>query len=223
MARPSRSLRQLSAEQPKKLEYQFHLALALIDSAILALDRRKYTEARPLLERSEQLLSNLVEADPEDRETQVWLVHTLYHHGRLERDENHFAKAEEDFRRALDRLRRLDREGKLEGRPAFKVRHLNALESEIAFCAAAPRIIEDPSLAVGSQLPDVAIKLLWLRAQGMADRGRPAELIATADALCAFETDDGEEQYTLARAWHRARGTWKTPNRPGIPGPSART
>ena len=80
-----------------------------------------------MLEESERLFEELVAADPEDRENQVWLVHTLYQYGRLERDEDHYAKAEHDFGRALDSLRRLDREGKLEGRPAFKYRHVKAL------------------------------------------------------------------------------------------------
>ena len=141
---------QVLDKHPKNLEYKFHLALAVIDSAIFALDRKKYTEARPLLEQSERLFEELVAADPEDRENQVWLVHTLYQYGRLERDEDHYAKAEDDFRRALDRLRRLDREGKLEGRPAFKYRHMKVLEREIAYCSAAPRILEDPTAARSS-------------------------------------------------------------------------
>ena len=159
------------ARQPKNLEYKFHLALAVIDSAIFALDRKKYTEARPLLEQSERLFEELVAADPEDRENQVWLVHTLYQYGRLERDEDHFAKAEDDFRRALDRLRRLDREGKLEGRPAFKYRHVQALEREIAYCSAAPRILEDPT-ATRSTFPYVTIKLLLLRVMRLAEQSR---------------------------------------------------
>ena len=97
-----------------------------------------------MLEQSERLFEELVAGDPEDRENQVWLVHTLYQYGRRERDEGHYAKAEDDFRRALDRLRRLDREGKLEGRPAFKYRHVKVLQGEIAYCSAAPRILEIP-------------------------------------------------------------------------------
>ena len=97
---------ELTAEQPRNLEYKSHLALALIDSAIFALDLRKSTEARPLLVRSLGLYTELVNADPEDRETQVWLIHALFQSGRLERDEEQFAKAEADFQQALDRLRK---------------------------------------------------------------------------------------------------------------------
>jgi hypothetical protein len=79
---------------------------------------------------AERLDTGLAATDPEDRETQVWLVHALLQYGRLEPDEEHFAKAEADFlRRAFDRLRRLDGEGKLEGRPAFKYRHMGAPRS----------------------------------------------------------------------------------------------
>src|SRR5262249_13368013 len=130
------------AKQPKNLEYKFHLALAEIDAAIFALDRQKYTEARPLLDKSARLFDELVSADPEDREHQVWLVHTLYQFGRLERDEEHYAKALQNFSQALDRLKRLDQEGKLEGRPAFKYRHVSVLERELAYCSSAPRILD---------------------------------------------------------------------------------
>ena len=58
-----------------------------------------------MLEQSRQLFEELVAADPEDRENQVWLVHTLYHYGRLERNEGHYDRAGEVFRDALDRLR----------------------------------------------------------------------------------------------------------------------
>ena len=113
-----------------------------------------------------------------------------------------FARAEKDCRRALDRLRQLDREGKLEGRPAFKYRHVKALEREIEFCAAAPHVLED-AIAAGSQIPYVSIKLLGLRARRLADQGRLAELVATVEALSAFQEGDGEDQYILARtlAW----------------------
>jgi tetratricopeptide (TPR) repeat protein len=185
--------------QPKNLEYKFHLALAVIDSAIFALDRQKYSDARPLLEQSERLFEELVAADPEDRENQVWLVHTLYQYGRLERDEDHYAKAEDDFRRALESLRRLDGAGKLEGRPAFKYRHVQSLEREIAYCSAAPRILENPTTA-RSTVPYVTIKLLLLRARRLAERSRIAEMTDTARKLCAFEDGDGSDQFTLARA-----------------------
>jgi tetratricopeptide (TPR) repeat protein len=191
--------REVLAKQPKNLEYKFHLALAVIDSAIFALDRQKYTEARPLLKESERLFEELVSADPEDRENQVWLVHTLYQYGRLERDEDHYAKAEDDLRRALDRLRRLDREGKLEGRPAFKYTHVKALEREIAYCSAAPRILEDPT-AARSRFTYVTIKLCLLRVKRLAEQSRFAEMADSARTLCALEEGDGDDQYTLARA-----------------------
>jgi tetratricopeptide (TPR) repeat protein len=190
--------KEVLGRQPKSLEYKFHLALAEINAAIFALDRQEHSDARPLLEQSERLFEELVTADPEDRENQVWLVHVLYQYGRLERDEDHFAKAEDDFRRALDRLRRLDREGKLEGRPAFKYRHVTAIEREIAYCAAAPRVLDEPSVA-DSQSPSVTISLLRFRARRLAQQGHEAELAATAEALCAFEAGDHVDQYNLAR------------------------
>ena len=157
--------------EPKDIVYKTHLAHAVLDSASLLIDLHEYGEARPLLVESVRLHQELAEADPEDREAQVWLVHAHYHLGRLERDEEHFARAEEVFRQALDRLQRLDREGKLEGRPAFKYRHMRVLKQQVSFCAAAPKVLEDPSVA-RSQPPDVAIRLLRFRAKRMAELGR---------------------------------------------------
>ena len=184
--------------EPSNIVFKAHLALALLDAAILAIERGEHAEARPLCVEAERLYKDLAEADPEDREAQVWLVHAQYHFGRLERDERQFARAEEVFHRALDRLRQLDRQGKLEGRPAFKYRHMNVLEQEIAFCAAAPRILDDPSV-VRSQLPIVAVDLLRLRARTLAERNRLTELAATIETLCGYEEGDWEAQYHLTR------------------------
>jgi len=191
--------RQLWTAEPKNIVYKTHLALALIDSASLSIDMHKYRDARPLFVESEHLYRELAEADPEDREAQVWLVHVQYQFGRLERMEEHFAQAEEVFRRALDRLRQLDGEGRLEGRPAFKYRHMSVLKKQVAFCIAAPKVLEDASVD-RSQPLEVAIDLLRLRAKRLAELGRHVELAATAETLCAFEDGDWEDQFHLAYA-----------------------
>ena len=72
--------------EPGNIVFKAHLALALLDAAILAIERGEYAEARPLCVEAERLYKDLAEADPEDREAQVWLVHAQYHFGRLERD-----------------------------------------------------------------------------------------------------------------------------------------
>jgi tetratricopeptide (TPR) repeat protein len=191
--------RVLWTAEPKDIVYKTHLAHAMLDSASFSIDLHTYGEARPLLVESVRLHQELADADPEDREAQVWLVHAHYHLGRLERNEEHFARAEEVFRQALDHLQRLDREGKLEGRPAFKVTHMRVLKQQVSFCAAAPKVLEDLSVA-RSQPPDVTIRLLRFRAKRLAELGRYLELAATAEMLCAFEEGDSEEQYHLAGA-----------------------
>ena len=191
--------RPLWQEKPKDLTHKTHLALALLDSAILEIERRAYAAARPPIAEAERLYVELAEADPEDREAQVWLVHARYHFGRLERDEEHFGPASQLFRQALDHLERLDREGKLEGRPAFKYRHMRVLKQDVAFCSAAPHVLEDPSVAL-SQPPHVTVNLLRLRAKKLAERGRDAELVATVESLCAIDDGDWEDRYALARA-----------------------
>jgi hypothetical protein len=103
------------------------------------------------------------------------------------------------FRRALDHLQQLDRDGKLEGRPVFKYRHMKVLKRELAYCSLGPRVLENPSVA-RSQAPYVTINLLRFRAKRLAHDGRDAELVKTVESLCAFEGGDWEEQNNLARA-----------------------
>ena len=197
--RPISIARPLWEENPKDLAHKTHLALALLDSAIFELQRGDMPAARPLFVEAERLYAELAEADPEDREAQVWLVHARYHFGRLERDEEHFDAAARLFREALDHLQQLDREGKLEGRPAFKYRHMRVLKQDLAYCILAPRVLDDRSVA-RVQPPYVAIKLLRLRAQTACRAGPRRRTGQTVESLCAFEDGDWEDQYNLARA-----------------------
>jgi tetratricopeptide (TPR) repeat protein len=191
--------REVFEVKPKDSRAKTHLALALLDSAMLALETRDYIKARPLLMEAERLYAELAAADPEDREAQVWLVHAWYQFGRLERGEEQFAKAVERFGGALDRLRQLDREGKLEGRPAFKFRHMRVLQQDLAFCSAAPRVLEEIPVA-GKQAPYVTVNLLRLRARRLAELRRGEELASTIEALGALDEGDWEDRYNLARA-----------------------
>src|SRR5262249_20128548 len=135
----------------------------------------------------------------EDREAQVWFVHARYYLGRLERDLEHFEVAATVFRKALDHLQQLDREGKLEGRPAFKFRHMRVLQQDLVFCTAAPRVLAELPVA-GRQTPYATVNLLTLRARRLAELDRGEELAATVEALCAFDEGDWEDRYNLARA-----------------------
>ncbi len=80
-----------------------------------------------------------------------------------------------------------------------RYRHVQALEREIAYCSAAPRILEDPT-ATRSTVPYVTIKLLLLRVIRLAEQSRFAEMADTARKLCVLEDGDGNDQFTLARA-----------------------
>jgi tetratricopeptide (TPR) repeat protein len=186
-------------DEPKNIVYKTHLALALVDSGIFSLERHDYATARPLFVESVRLFRELADADPEDREAQVWLVHAQYQFGRLEQDQEHFAEAEEIYQPALDRLLKLDSAGRLEGRPAFKYRHMRVLKEKIAFCKAAPNVVEDPSV-VRSQPLDVTIGLLRLRCKRLAELGRFDDLAATAEMLRSYREGEWEEQYHLACA-----------------------
>jgi tetratricopeptide (TPR) repeat protein len=210
--------RSLRDKSPRDTAFKTHLAGALLDSAILELQRRRYSEARPLFGEAERLFAELAEADPEDRETQVWLVHARYHFGRLERDEEHFARAAEIFGTALDHLHRLDREGKLEGRPAFKFRHMKVLELDLEYCSLAPRVLDEPSI-VRPRPPYVTINLLRHRARQLARLGRDKELAETVEALCAFDEGDWEDQNNLARALAACVPYFNDRSSSGLPAP----
>jgi tetratricopeptide (TPR) repeat protein len=191
--------REALASEPENAAFQTHPALALHDLAVLAHDRLEFAEARPRFREAEQLLTKLVQADPEDLETQLLLVHVQYNFGRLERDELRFERALAIYRPALERLLKLDREGRLEGRPAFKHAHIDSLKTELADCSD-PSMVAGDLEAIRSRPPRVASRLLRIRARAMAAQGRQTEFKAMAEALYALEATEAEDLWALARS-----------------------
>ncbi|MGO9466039.1 MAG: protein kinase domain-containing protein [Isosphaeraceae bacterium] len=187
--------------EPANLDYKLHLALALDDLAASQHRLGQFDEASARTRQSEQLFSELVQADPEDVDNQIRLVQTRYHLGCLEMDQIELRAAGDHLRLARDGLRRLDREGKLEGRPRDKDQLLPMFAAEAAACEAVTS--PDGAAALKSRPPREAARLLRIRAGALAAAGRPGELAATAEALLDLNAEDSEDLYELGRclAW----------------------
>jgi tetratricopeptide (TPR) repeat protein len=127
--------REVLDAEPASEEYQQHLAIALHDLAGVEYGRRRLAEARPLLVEAERRFAQLVAADPEGLDDQIWLVLAQRDFAKLDRDEGQFARALDRFDQALRRMRRLEKEGRLEDRPrSFKERTITELERGVDDC-----------------------------------------------------------------------------------------
>ena len=153
----------------------------------------------PSIKEAETFGRKVVEVDAGDLEAQLRVVHIQYNLAGLNRDELRFTEAAERFRQVLERLSRLELEGRLEGQAAVELRYLNTLKQEIVYCEQAPRVLELPAV-VRSQPPVIAVRLLLLRVRLLAERGRRPEIAATAEELLGFKAEELEEPIWLARA-----------------------
>ncbi len=189
------------AAEPANLDYKLHLALALDDLAASQRRLGQFDQASARSRQAERLFSELVEADPEDVDNQVRLVQTQFHLGCLEMDQIELPAALAHLRRARDGLLRLDRDGKLQGRPRDKEQLLPIFEAEAAACEAV--LAHGGEAGLKSRLRREAARLLRIRAGALAAAGRPGELDATAEALLDLDAEDAEDLYELGRclAW----------------------
>ncbi|MHC5538986.1 serine/threonine-protein kinase, partial [Singulisphaera rosea] len=169
------------------------------NAAIVFMHEHNYVEARKNLEVAEGYALRTVALDEEDRESHLRLIHVQYNLAGLNRDERRFQDAARLFRQVLERLGRLEREGKLDGQAAIELRYLNTLKRDIAYCDAAAVILDMPARA-RAEVPDVAVRLLLLRVNLLADRGRRSEIPAVAEELCEFNPEVVEEPIWLAKA-----------------------
>lgn len=169
------------------------------NAAIVFMHEHNYVEARKQLETAEGYALRTVALDEDDRESQLRLIHVQYNLAGLNRDERRFQDAARLFRQVLERLGRLEREGKLAGEAAIELRYLGTLKRDIAYCDAAAVILDSPVRA-RAEVPDVAVRLLLLRVKLLADRGRRPEIPAVAEELCDFNPEVIEEPIWLAKA-----------------------
>ena len=97
--------------------------------------------------RHERLLTEQVEADPEDLESQFRLIRVELRLARLERDDLQFARAAELFSRALEWRQRLNQKARFGGVSMPKNQEIELLKTEIAVCELAPRAMADLGFA----------------------------------------------------------------------------
>jgi hypothetical protein len=110
--------------------------------------------------------------------------------------------ATKHLKRSIDGLLKLDRQGKLDGRPHEKNEVLPAYRAELAACEAVAATAGDLS-ALKAQSSQQASRLLRIRVGVLAAEGRFGELVATADALLGMNAEHAEDLYELGRslAW----------------------
>ena len=184
---------------PQNLDYKTHLAIALEDLAGVEARRLSPEEARRLYDESQRLFEELVAADPENLQNRMRLVQTLCNEASLVREQSQFAEAACLFRRAREHLANLRREGRLEGRPPVQIRRHEAIEREIAFCEAAPGLLDDLD-AIRSRPSADACRLLVFRARATTAQGRRPDLVAAANALCELDAETTDDLWALARS-----------------------
>jgi tetratricopeptide (TPR) repeat protein len=167
------------------------LAAALDDLAGVVYSQRQLGESRALYAKAERLFLERLEADPDDLDTQNRLVHLQTDLARLEADESQFDRAVATAEGALDRLRRLERQGRIGG-PAGQ-----NLVAAIGDYRRAPEVLADLA-AVRARPPREACRLLALCARVTAARGLPAEFLAAAGSLCDLEVDGAADSFEQA-------------------------
>lgn len=212
----------LLAAEPANAEFKLNLAVALHDLARLSLAQRELVQARPPFQEAERLLLELTLADPENLGTQIWLIRAQCDLARLEREEQEFARAAAQFRSARDRLRRLRREGRLDGREELRVHLIHDLDLEIRDCESVSVALGDLG-AVRSRPPGEAIRLLLVRARTRASQGQLAEVVAALEALCRLESEQAGDLFEQARCLAEAAGCLDDVRWPGIPAPDRHT
>jgi tetratricopeptide (TPR) repeat protein len=190
--------REALAADPSNIAFKQHLALAVDDLAGVCAAQRRYDEARALFREAERLCNEQIAADPENLELQIRLVLTVSRAGSLERDDLKFDRALALYRAALERLERLDRDGRLDGRARFRDRRRALLREEIAQCEAAPQALGDLG-AVRARPPAEACALLPIRVRALLAGGQTADAYRAADALCDVRPESPADLFAQAR------------------------
>ena len=167
--------REVLKAEPANPEFKRHLGLALDDLAMTLRRLGQISEAGPPEQQAEQLCAELAEADPDDLGDQLRLIQTRLNRGRIEMDLFQLATATALLQSARDGLMRLDRDGKLDGRPRARARLLREIEGEQAACQALIASPADLNALRSRSLPD-ACRLLRIRA-GMFVGSRRVERI----------------------------------------------
>ena len=189
--------RSLVEENPSQLQAQHALAHPILNLGECARHAGHPDEARPLLLEAERLGSKLVKADPN-----AMMYHLLVLEARGELASVYivtamYAEAANLLRPTIEQLQRFKDEGKLEGQPNYGIQYLQAWKDDLAFCDAAPLSLRNLS-SVGSQRPDIAMRLLRPRARHLKGRGDAPALLATVEAAFRLQSTKVDDLIDLA-------------------------
>ncbi len=121
-------------DEPNNLTFRYQLAVSLDDLAGVAASQKHVNEARALFAEAEALHQSRASADPDDLDTQIRLISTQSRFAQLEREARHYDLAIGLLNRALERLRDLDRQGRLAGIPSRKTALFTEFTRELSLC-----------------------------------------------------------------------------------------
>jgi hypothetical protein len=178
--------------------FKQHLGIGVDDLAGVARAQGQVAEARTLYREAERIFSDVVEADPENLEPEITLLHTQINQARMEQADLQFGSAATLFRRVLDRVNRLEADGRMaDGEDGFL--NTKSLKAEIDFCDAAPRARDDFAFARNYPAA-LAARLLVLHARSQSDTTkRPRRLTEVAEALVALDAEAPGALHELAQ------------------------
>jgi tetratricopeptide (TPR) repeat protein len=185
----------LAKEDPKKAVLQRDLWFSYRNLAGVHLRVGDYAAARDLALRAVEITT----ASAADRSNVLAQAELAESHIQLAdcfKDAFQFVEAESSYQHGLTILDALEQEGKLQGQPHYAQLRQRTEQSR-AVCQAADRAIEDLDYAL-SQPPAIVSELLCWRMGALAQRGRHAEAVATADHLVRLEPGNPESYYHAA-------------------------
>ncbi|APW62936.1 hypothetical protein [Paludisphaera borealis] len=183
---------------PTDLKIKTHLAAALDDLAKVLPRRHDPAEASSLYAEAETLFAEAVESDPENADVRVMLVHAQYDRARLQRDLSHFSEAASTYRRTIETLNRIPREGLTAPAP-HDFLEVEVLERELADCEAAPLALEALPSLLARPARD-ACRLLPARVRLLNALGSTADALDTVEAVCSVVADTAEDRAALTTA-----------------------
>ncbi len=183
--------RQLERAPTSQLAHQASLTVSLVNLVEHAVRMGRSAEFRPLIQEAQRRASRLAEAEPDNVDYQILLAESQAIAAGVEGANDQFAAAAATLRPALERLKRLKQEGKLEGLPIYGTQYIHNWAADLAYFEGAPRAVEDIAFA-RSQPPEVGMRLLNVRVRMLSRRGDWHGLVATAKAASEIKASDIE-------------------------------
>jgi tetratricopeptide (TPR) repeat protein len=212
--------RTVLVNDPGNIVFKRHLGIALDDLAGVAYTQYRIDEARALFQEAETLFLSQIEADREDFDARIRLIWALSRLATLERDDLQLARAVELYRRVLDELKQLERQGQVVGTEKSRERQIHALSAEIEACSLGLAALGDLE-AVRTRPPRQACLLLPLCLRVLAAQGRPSEALAAAATLCDLKLDTADDLYAQGHALAACLRFFDAPHRLDTDTPAA--